>query len=271
MAAIPVSRTQHAVEEPPDDAVRLQQVKDQMERMCEAYGIEYAEGAQKLLAEQLGESKSTVGSWVARRSIPLHAFSKCVQDTGRTLDWVIRGVFARKELEKSIVEQGVHKKLKISSPQPETSMRERGSGSWTLRADVGGDSVFYTLVPKLLPVVGEVSYTESGPVGELAFRREWMERQFGRSDGFVLVDVGGDSMSPTFRDGDAVLVDRTQREVNSGGIFVVRRGEEFIVRRIHRQLSGALQITADNATVLPELLSIEVPIEIVGRVVWPRS
>ncbi|WP_457593223.1 S24 family peptidase [Hydrogenimonas sp.] len=46
------------------------------------------------------------------------------------------------------------------------------------------------------------------------------------------LEVRGDSMEPMLRDGDLVAVDRSRQEVKSGGIYVVRIGEELFVKQI---------------------------------------
>ncbi len=46
------------------------------------------------------------------------------------------------------------------------------------------------------------------------------------------LEVRGDSMEPVLRDGDLVAVDRGRRDVKSGGIYVVRIGEELFIKQI---------------------------------------
>ncbi len=48
------------------------------------------------------------------------------------------------------------------------------------------------------------------------------------------LEVKGDSMEPLLHDGDIVAVDRSRCEVRSGGIYVVRIGEELFIKRLER-------------------------------------
>lgn len=237
-----------------------------------AYGLA-GDGSQRRLAQALGEESSTVSSWVMRNSVPMRAFLTASQQSGRSLDWLIRGVGAPSQIAISSKSQNASADLKISSYSHDKEVSESGGGRWSLVVDDGRTKLVYTLVPKLRADSSEeITYGDTGPVGEFAFQSAWMERTLGRSgDGFCLVDVTGDAMAPTFLNGDTILVDRQHQVVDAGGIFVVRRGSELLVRRIHRQMSGALQISSDNPAVLPEVLPPDLTIHVIGKVVWPRS
>lgn len=83
-------------------------------------------------------------------------------------------------------------------------------------------------------------------------------------DAASLIGVTGDSMAPTLRDGDRLLIDRNARRVTAkGGIYVLRRGETIAVKRLvpHGNL---MEVRSDNP-----LWPVEhVPaadIEVIGR------
>lgn len=59
----------------------------------------------------------------------------------------------------------------------------------------------------------------------------------------------GDSMSPTFRDGDLVLI-RQQPDVQNGQIAAVGIGGETTLKHVYRRDDGLL-LTADNAAYTP--------------------
>ncbi len=60
------------------------------------------------------------------------------------------------------------------------------------------------------------------------------------------LEVKGDSMEPMLRDGDLVAVDRSRRDVKSGGVYVVRIGEELFVKQIERD-AGKWVCTSFNS------------------------
>jgi phage repressor protein C with HTH and peptisase S24 domain len=80
------------------------------------------------------------------------------------------------------------------------------------------------------------------------------------------IAVAGDSMDPTLRDGDEILVDRTPRPPRDG-IHVVRVDGALLVKRLETGRPGLVVLRSDNKAYDP----IELPpaeIEVIGRVVW---
>ena len=78
--------------------------------------------------------------------------------------------------------------------------------------------------------------------------------------------VTGDSMEPTLRDGDEILVDRARRPVRDG-IHVVRLDETLLVKRLETGRPGRIALLSDNQAYRP----IEVEpgdVQVIGRVVW---
>lgn len=85
---------------------------------------------------------------------------------------------------------------------------------------------------------------------ERAIRQEAFAAQMLRDCGVSpahasVIDVTGDSMQPTIVAGDRLLVDRADTRLASAGIFVVRWGEELLVKRIRRD-GAALLLISDN-------------------------
>lgn len=71
----------------------------------------------------------------------------------------------------------------------------------------------------------------------------------------------GDSMNPTFQDGDLVLI-RQQPEVENGQIAAVSIDGESTLKRFHKQPEGIL-LTADNPSFSPIYVPIDSGKEIV--------
>lgn len=78
----------------------------------------------------------------------------------------------------------------------------------------------------------------------------------------------GDSMAPTFFDGDLVLV-RKQSDVGDGRIAAVRIGEEATLKRIHHLPDGFILVPDNNAEYAPQILRGEETedVEIMGAAV----
>ena len=65
-----------------------------------------------------------------------------------------------------------------------------------------------------------------------------------------IIDVAGDSMAPGVVPGDRLLVDRADVRVAGRAIYVVRRGDELLVKRVRRDGAG-LVLVSDNADYAP--------------------
>jgi phage repressor protein C with HTH and peptisase S24 domain len=106
--------------------------------------------------------------------------------------------------------------------------------------------------------------------GLLAMRRDWARRQFGLdSANLAVIAVTGDSMDPTIRRGDFLLIDTTVTDLRGEGVYVHRREDELRVKRFRPLPSGALVVDSDNPEYAVETYSagFEHGIEIIGRVV----
>lgn len=103
-------------------------------------------------------------------------------------------------------------------------------------------------------------------IGAFRFSSRWLRRNGLDPAMLSAIAVAGDSMEPTLRDGDEILVDRTPRPL-ADGIHVVRRDDALLVKRVSVARPGAVVLLSDNGAYPP----VEAPaseIEVIGRVVW---
>lgn len=107
---------------------------------------------------------------------------------------------------------------------------------------------------------------EEIPSGRLRFNHRWLKGQGLEPAMLSVIEVEGDSMEPTLRDGDEILVDRTPRPLRAG-IHVIRLDDVLLVKRLESGPGGTVRIISDN----PAYPRLERPlneVELVGRVVW---
>ena len=107
---------------------------------------------------------------------------------------------------------------------------------------------------------------EEAAIGAFRFGARWMREQGLDPAMLSAIVVAGDSMEPTLRDGDEILVDRTPRTWRDG-IHVVRAGDALLVKRLDTGRPGTLSLVSDN----PAYRVIELPpedVQVIGRVVW---
>jgi hypothetical protein len=107
---------------------------------------------------------------------------------------------------------------------------------------------------------------EEAPVGAFRFAARWLREQGLEPAMLSAIVVAGDSMEPTLRDGDEILVDRTPRPLRDG-IHVVRLDDSLLVKRIDTGRPGTLALVSDNPAYRPIELAPEA-VAVIGRVVW---
>jgi len=100
----------------------------------------------------------------------------------------------------------------------------------------------------------------------LRFSARWLREMGLRSAQLSAIAVTGDSMEPTLRDGDEILVDRTPRPLHDG-IHVVRLGDNLLVKRIETARPGVITLISDNPAYRP-IECDPTELEVIGRVVW---
>jgi phage repressor protein C with HTH and peptisase S24 domain len=114
---------------------------------------------------------------------------------------------------------------------------------------------------------GGMDNPEAELSGALAFRKAWIKQELRvQADKLYVIEVTGNSMEPTLYSGDVVLIDTSQREVMSDGVFVLRDGVDAYVKRLQRLPGGTINAISDNAK-LPNFVLTE-QTEIIGRVIW---
>lgn len=104
----------------------------------------------------------------------------------------------------------------------------------------------------------------------MAFQTRWLRRRGINPSAVRLLNIRGDSMEPTIRDGDIALVDTSIQDIVDNAIYVILVGNRLLIKRVHILMSGALRLISDNAIYPHE----DVPaneaefVRISGRVVW---
>ncbi|MGO6954126.1 helix-turn-helix transcriptional regulator [Rhizobium ruizarguesonis] len=104
----------------------------------------------------------------------------------------------------------------------------------------------------------------------LAFNRNWLRERSINAVAARVLDVKGDSMEPTIRDGDILVVDTSITQVRDNAIYVIIYAGNVLVKRVHLKRDGSLTLISDNERYPREDVPIEeVPdLHIAGRVMW---
>lgn len=108
---------------------------------------------------------------------------------------------------------------------------------------------------------------EDSVEGHYAFRDDFL-LSLGMNAKLRLHKVLGDSMEPTLRHGDLVMVDRSDVVIREGQLYAVGIGDEPLIKRLFTKPDGTIVLKSDN----PDYPSWEVSKDerprIIGRARW---
>jgi phage repressor protein C with HTH and peptisase S24 domain len=109
---------------------------------------------------------------------------------------------------------------------------------------------------------------EEGMSGETyAFRETWLRAVTADTKNVILLDVDGDSMTPTLLDKDTVLIDLSRTSLREGRIYAIAVGDVVQIKRLQLLHAGHIKVISDNDAyhtyeVRPDELRI------IGQMIW---
>lgn len=108
-------------------------------------------------------------------------------------------------------------------------------------------------------------------VDYLAFREDWVRTVLCLNPkNLILINSLGDSMEPTLKTGDLLLIDRGSENVRHDDIYAFSANGDLRVKRIQFSVNGSIVIRSDNPRYDPEIIASGEAdaLRIIGRVVW---
>lgn len=109
-------------------------------------------------------------------------------------------------------------------------------------------------------------------IGSIALSPNWVTRRIQPTSLGALrfIHGHGDSMSPTYEDGDILLVDTGARDARSiDGVYVLEANQRIYIKRVRQRIDGQVEISSDNPTVKTvDVLNGGHNVTVLGRVVW---
>ena len=108
-------------------------------------------------------------------------------------------------------------------------------------------------------------------VDYLLFGMEWVKNTLGvNPKRLALISVVGDSMSPSYNDGDLILVDTSTGRPKSDAVYVLQHDSCLWVKRLHFHFDGSVAVISDNPRYPEQTISGEAlqRLQIIGRVMW---
>lgn len=209
-------------------------------------------------AKRIGLGKSTLAGILQNKACPrTSTLIKIALNTNISINWLLTGKGSRYVFDAQNSYLG----------NQETMVRDQETP--------------YIVSPQSLVYVPRFNITLKGKEGEsfhsgqvvdyLVFKSDWVTGTMGLDkDQIALVTIIGDSMEPTLKEGDLVLLDQREQTVNNDGIYVMRIGDALVAKRLQRGFDGSVTIKNDKETYKDDKITQEQAehLCIFGRVVW---
>jgi phage repressor protein C with HTH and peptisase S24 domain len=129
---------------------------------------------------------------------------------------------------------------------------------------------FKLLDAKAVAGVGAVNSDFPEPIQLIEVSEAWAERNIGGNFSSIsIVTAQGDSMVPTFENGDLLFIDGAVDFYSSEGIYVFSSTIGLKVKRLQRSVNGSLRVISDNKNYPVDVLSNDEidSIKICGKVI----
>ena len=212
----------------------LAKLSQRIEKVLELYP------SRALAAKACGKSEDSLWAWTKGKYDPsFTAVALLAVGVGVRIDWLATG-------------QGP---MMMEGPDPTVEDRHQ------------------TKIPILELAVsagpGEPVFADKSAGGWMGMPTDLVRNSMNMTPGAVVVlRVRGDSMSPTMDEGDMVFLDTSVKAIDQPGIYVLRRGDDLFVKRVHKHMDGTTTLKADNPRYPEDQLTPEAlgELSILGRV-----
>lgn len=85
----------------------------------------------------------------------------------------------------------------------------------------------------------------------------------------AFITAVGDSMAPTFNDGDILLIDSADKNVTADKVYVLEAHGRLFIKRVRQRIDGKFEISSDNPLIKTvDVLNGDHEVLIKGRVIW---
>lgn len=194
--------------------------------------------------------------------------ARAVGVTQQTIGKLVRG-----ETNNSVHIHKIAKQLGTTVEYLTGESDNRGEGAMPVpNARMVAEQLSAILIPEI-----DIAYSMGGGItiddyhGKemVPFPRDWLRQIIRGSFDQVFVARGsGDSMMPTLLDGDIIVVDTAQRQIDrQDALWAISYGDLGMVKRVRKQPDGGYQINSDNQSV-SAITAYDDEMHVIGRVIW---
>lgn len=235
----------------------------------------------KDLALETGVPSGTIHNYIKKRREPsLNFVVQLCNSLNVNEKWILTGEGPkyREGVSKSLIEtdiKEIEKKIGIKCATPDHMIQcgEHKPHQLSLHSDTELNEKDYVLVPYLDAQAPEqLKLIREGQARcHLAFSKYWIEVVMSLSPVQILItSVIGDSMEPTLKEGDILLVDRRKKEIKEDAIYVISIKDLIMPKRVQRMFNGVICVKSDNPAYKEQIIPKEVSadLHVIGRAVW---
>ncbi|MCY4635005.1 MAG: LexA family transcriptional regulator [Acidobacteria bacterium] len=113
--------------------------------------------------------------------------------------------------------------------------------------DPGWATTGFGAIPELDQVAGGSAVNRDHVVKtKIRFPLVWLRNEGLNAHKCHIIGVVGESMKPTLPDGCSILVNRENRDLEDGKVYVIRSGDELLVRRALKHQADRWLLSSDN-------------------------
>ncbi|MHB2265852.1 S24 family peptidase [Aliihoeflea sp. PC F10.4] len=198
-----------------------------------------------------GKGWKSLSRYFAGHEPPVSVVVGLARAGGVTLDWLATGLGEKRGHSSAV------RRLRVSNDKREDQQ-----------------DAALVLLPRISveAAAGAGAIVHSEQVDEyVAFSAEWLRARQIRPSSARILTAKGDSMEPTIRDGDMLIVETAIEQAVDNGIYCLTYNGVLLVKRLFLKRNGGLIISSDNkiAGIDEEIEPHEVPaVHIAGRVMW---
>ena len=176
--------------------------------------------------EKFDIKANTLSTWKKRGTIPYDLLEKISQNENISLDWLVFG----------------NKEIKVNDNNYNIDLLNVRAGA--------GEGIYNYVIETVDTISLDKSFFRT-PINTNKIKG---------------IQVDGDSMEPTLRDGDYVLIDEN---INFGtnGIYAIQYGGQILIKRLQFKMDGTILIISDNTKYQSETFNPQenqLPFQVLG-------
>lgn len=198
-------------------------------------------------ARAVGVAQASLARWVKGEADPSRMnLIKIADASGVNLEWLALGIGDMNEAKPQAVKHDIN----LQASNDETFIEIEDCREVRLSAGGGAFNNGYE----------EITTTK--------VERAWLQSRRLKAKDCAMFLVSGESMYPTLKDGEEIIVDRSKRELTEGKIFVLNHNGSMLVKKVQFTYGG-VELISDNPSYRPLKLDTEEAnsLVVIGQVV----